>query len=97
MAYAVATQPVRADDLEAARTQFVTSCGTCHSGLFPGVSRNRFDVHNFPDKLSATERETVLWRIRRPSHDLKRMPPAQFSDLTEQQIESIETALMRPR
>ena len=31
LALAAATVPVRADDLEVARQQFLTSCGTCHS------------------------------------------------------------------
>ncbi|HVO31037.1 MAG TPA: hypothetical protein VMV18_09885, partial [bacterium] len=68
-------------------------CGTCHSGKFPGISKNNFDVRQFPNGLSATERALVLDRIRLDDSNPRRMPPAQFSDLTEAQKRMIETSL----
>lgn len=68
-------------------------CAGCHSGKFPGISRNNFDVHQFPGQLSPAERALVLARIRLDAANPKRMPPAQFSDLTEAQIGMIETSL----
>ena len=68
-------------------------CGYCHDGLFPGTSRNNFDVSEFPAQLSSLEQANILARIRLPVSDLARMPPSQFTDLTEAQIEMIEISL----
>jgi hypothetical protein len=47
----------------------------------------------FPGQLSSNERTYILQRIRLPVSNIERMPPSQFVDLTEAQIEMIENAL----
>lgn len=69
-------------------------CAFCHNGKFPGISRNNFDWRDFPDNLSAGERQAILSRIRLDRADPHRMPPVQFCDLTEHQIELIEASLL---
>ncbi len=68
-------------------------CGTCHDGSFPGISRNAFVVGDFPNNLSADMKARVLERITLPRTSVKRMPPAIFSDLTEEQKDLIRAAL----
>lgn len=68
-------------------------CGTCHNGLVPGLLRNTFDVHDYPDALSETMRQRILERIRLPKSDPLRMPPVLFSELDETHLQMIEADL----
>ena len=68
-------------------------CGTCHDGRFPGISRNNFDWHDFPNNLPAGERDKILMRIRLTDDNVYKMPPTLFSSLTEHQKQLIEQAL----
>ena len=68
-------------------------CGTCHNGDFPGISRNNFDVADFPDNLSPAMRDKILLRITMPETSRFRMPPMIFSKLTDEQVTAIETAI----
>lgn len=68
-------------------------CGTCHAGNFPGISRNNFNVADFPDNLTPDMRAKVLLRVSMPETSRFRMPPLMFSKLNDQQVTAIETAL----
>lgn len=71
-------------------------CGTCHNGKFPGISRNNFNVADFPNNLSAEMRDKILLRINMPETSRFRMPPLMFSKLTDEQIMKVETELLTP-
>ena len=71
-------------------------CGTCHNGTFPGISRNNFNVADFPDNLSPEMRDKILLRINMPETSRFRMPPVMFSKLNDQQVGTIENALLNP-
>ncbi|HET6347327.1 MAG TPA: hypothetical protein VFH51_20515 [Myxococcota bacterium] len=74
--------------------QIVTyKCGTCHNGLFPGISRNEFVAGDFPDRLTPAQRAKVIDRINAPDTSPLRMPPALFGDLSRSQKEAIAGAL----
>ena len=68
-------------------------CGTCHNGLFPGISRNNFDVNDYPDNLPPDMAAKILQRINMPETSRFRMPPLMFSKLTDEQIATIEADL----
>lgn len=68
-------------------------CGTCHNGKFPGISRNNFDVNDFPDALAPEMKERVRERLRLPATSRLRMPPLLFSELTEEHIAKIEAEM----
>ena len=68
-------------------------CGTCHAGNFPGISRNNFDVADFPNNLTPNMRDKILLRISMPETSRFRMPPLMFSKLNDEQVTAIETAL----
>jgi hypothetical protein len=74
--------------------QVVTyKCGTCHNGLFPGISRNEFVADDFPDRLTAAQRARVLERINASDTSPLRMPPVLFGDLSGSQKAAIAGAL----
>lgn len=70
-------------------------CGTCHTGTFPGISRNNFDINQYPDGLSAEMKAKVLQRIALPKTARLRMPPLLFSELTPNQIGLIQNDLQQ--
>lgn len=68
-------------------------CGTCHAGNFPGISRNNFDVADFPNNLTPDMRDKILLRISMPETSRFRMPPMIFSKLNDEQVSAIEAAI----
>lgn len=68
-------------------------CGTCHAGNFPGISRNNFNVADFPDNLSPDMRDKILLRISMPETSRFRMPPLMFSKLSDEQVSAIEAEI----
>ena len=81
-----------ADGLDAAGV-IKHRCGTCHNGDFPGISRNNFDVADFPNNLTPEMKAKILQRITLPETSRLRMPPLMFSKLTPDQIGAIQTEL----
>lgn len=69
-------------------------CATCHQGLMPGSgNRELFQVADFPDKLTQTEKMRVANRICRDASSLYLMPPAMFGTLDDTARGKILTAL----
>ncbi len=84
----------RAGDMLATSKEVVQHrCGTCHNGTFPGISRNNFDINQYPDGLSPEMKAKILQRIAMPKSSRLRMPPLFFSELTPDQIGLIQQEL----
>lgn len=70
-------------------------CGTCHDGRFPGVSRDNFRISAFPDGLAPIMKQRIAARITLPDYSRLRMPPKQFADLTDEEIQTILDAVKK--
>ena len=70
-------------------------CGFCHDGRFPGQTRDRFNVADFPGGLNTEMKDKVVDRLRRGKSSPLRMPPTLFADLAPEQIDAVEAALGR--
>jgi hypothetical protein len=70
----------------------VQACAQCHhDSLNQDISRAKFKLD--PNKMDCKERELAIERLRLPAEDHKRMPPARFRSLTQDEIEKVVAVL----